>query len=158
MFSINESVNKYVNKKFIHNVNSFYILDDKRDLIFSYNSVDEKVKIVDEVLMSGFITAVTSFIREALEDNLSQVSFGDKKVFSIVDKISNFMFILVCQTDAKPKKIMPLLNELKNSYLNNCTGIQYIRERKKVQSIAQFHDALNRILMPSNAESFLGAI
>ncbi len=113
MFSINESVNKYVNKKFIHHIVSFYILDDKRELIFSYNSINEQVKILDENLMSGFITAVTSFIQETLEDNLSQVSFGDKKVFSILDKISNFMFVLVCEIEARPKKILPLLKDLK---------------------------------------------
>lgn len=158
MFSINESINRYVKKKFILNIKSFYVLDDKRELIFSYNSVDEKTKIVDDSLMSGFITAVTTFIKETLEDNLSQVSFGDKKVFSINDNVSNFMFILICEKDAKSKKILPILKDLENLYLNYCTGIQYIRERRKVQSINQFHDAVNQILIPTNPESFLGAI
>ena len=108
--------------------------------------------------MSSFITAVTNFIRETLEDNLSQVSLGNRKIFSIVDKISNFMFILVCEKDAKAKKILPILGDLKNLYLNNCTGIQYLREARKLQSINQFYDAVNHILLATNAESFLGAI
>jgi hypothetical protein len=157
MFSINESVNKYVKKKFIHNISSFYVLDDKRELIFSYNSVDETSDIMDDNLMSGFITAVTSFIKEALKDNLFQVSLGDKKVFSINDNISNFLFILVCDKDAKYKKIKPIINNLKNLYLNKCTGIQYIREQRKIQSINQFHEAVNQILFPTSAESFLGS-
>jgi hypothetical protein len=158
MFSINESVNKYVNKKFINNIISFYVLDDKRELIFSYNSVDEKTKGMDDNLISGFITAVTHFIRETLKDNLSHISLGDKRVFAIPDNISNFIFILVCDKDAKSKKILPILRDLKNLYFNSCTGIQYIRERRRVQSINQFHDAVDQILIPTTPESFLGAI
>ena len=99
-----------------------YIIDDKGTPIFISENYIQGSGEANHALLSDFVTALQSFAQEFGEDETRVIELSDAKILSSKDNLTNYLFILKCDTNSKNKKMFGILNQIKNIFIEKFTG------------------------------------
>ena len=134
----------------IKEIHRIYIIDSKAKPIYIRENYVQGSGSVDHALMSSFISALETFVREIENQNTEAINLHNEKIFISKDQLTTFLFILCCDPNTKPKKMFKILNDIKNLFINKFTGhfMDSIEEKKKIMN--SFLESLDEILEPSS--------
>lgn len=96
------------------------IINEKKEMIYCYNNPNFN-NDRDESLLSHFILAMNSFAREFGEDKLSSIDLGKEKIYSLAEKSSPYLFVVVCDKNVRISKGSLKLSKIKRFLKENYT-------------------------------------
>ncbi len=146
------------NTKWMEDIKSVMVLDDRREVIFSFaNSVYGDTK--DEGVLSRFMLAMESFAREFGGNELKMVEVGSEKIYLLKDNFSGFLFIAVSHKHTKRKSIFKKLEKIRDMFNENCLEQLISKNLDKKALQMHFLDSLEKLdSNPSSVDNFLIAI
>lgn len=84
------------------------------------------------------------------------IQLGNSTILSSKDELSDIRFVLKCTKDVNQKKMMQVLNKIKNLFINTFTGHLYDADDVQKKLKVEFEDKLNKMLeSESNVSRFL---
>lgn len=131
---------------FIKGIFSVLILEKTSNILFSFENVGSDSEALDRSKFSGFISAIQNFAQEYESDDAHKIEMGNYKILSAKDRVTDIIFALICGKGVKSKKIVPILNQVKNLFINNFTGNLYASEEVKSKITESFRVELEKFL------------
>ncbi len=142
--------------KMADNIKRIYIINGKKELIFSYNNPEYET-IVDESLFSRFILAMNSFAREFGEEQISNIDLGNEKIFYLKDKCKRNLFIVVFNKNVQINRKSIKLDEIKKLIIEKYIKKVYDLDKKKFElSLLELLD--NSLPNCTGVEQFLNSL
>ncbi len=134
---------------------SFYIINGNRDLIYSQENISLAPEGKEHEYISNFLSILETIAMKIgeKEEELRIMVLGHSKFFLSKDKLTNVIFILKCEKDAKQKKIFEKLNKTKNLFIEKFTGNFNSPDDIKLKLMESFTGTLAEII--GNAKSVL---
>ena len=141
----------------IKDIHRIYIIDKNAKLFYLRENYIQGLAPVDHALLSRFVGAMESFTTELGEEKTKIINLGEEKIFVIKDNISEFRFIVCCDMNSKPKKMLRILNNVMNLFLEKFTGYFTASDDIKRKIMGSFVEEINEILNPgSTIETLFG--
>ena len=132
-----------------------YIIDDTGTPIFIRENYIQGSENANHALLSDFVTALQSFAKEFGEEETRIVELSDAKIFSTLDSLTNYLFIIKSDMIAKSKKMFEMLKKIKNLFIDSFMGHLASSEQQKKKIMESFENALNELL-EDPSDKFLG--
>ena len=132
-----------------------YIIDDTGTPIFIRENYIQGSENANHALLSDFITALQSFAKEFGEEETRIVELSDAKIFSTLDSLTNYIFIIKSDINAKSKKIFEILNKIKNLFIDSFMGQLASSNEKKTKIMVSFEHNID-VLLEEPSDKFLG--
>ena len=123
-----------------------YILDDKGTPIFIRENYIQGSGDANHALLTDFVSALQSLAQEFGEDETRVIELSDAKILSTRDKLTDYLFIIKCDTNSKNKKMFGILNQIKNIFIEKFTGHLASSEEIKKKIMLSFEGALNEVI------------
>ena len=123
-----------------------YIIDEQSNPIFIRENYIQGSGDANHALLSDFVTALQSFAREFGEEETRVVELSDAKILSSKDHITNYLFAIKCESNAKNKKMFGILNQIKNLFIDKFTGHLANSEETKKKIMLSFETDLSKII------------
>ncbi|MHA1148833.1 MAG: hypothetical protein ACTSR8_11395 [Promethearchaeota archaeon] len=140
-------------------IKSIYIIDAKGNPFFIRDIFSQGMGDSDHMLLTNFINAIQSFAAELGGGEAKVIKFGDSKIFSTKDPMTNIMFVIKAILKSKDKKLLNLLNQIKNLFIEKFTGNLTADSTTKIRILEDFRDALDELIKPKdNVDAFLTSI
>lgn len=127
-----------------------YIIDDKGTPILIRENYIQGSGDAKHALLSDFVSALQSLAQEFGEDETRVIELSDAKILSTKDKLTNYSFIIKCDTNSKNKKIFGILNQIKNIFIEKFTGYLASTDEIKKKIMLSFERELNEVIVDPN--------
>lgn len=131
----------------IKEIQCIYIIDNMGKPIFIQENYVQGSGNPEHALLSDFISALQSFAKEFGEEETRIVELSDAKIYSIRDKILDYLFIMKCNVNSKNKKMFEILSKIKNLFINKFLGSLILSEDEKKIIMSSFEEELNKLLI-----------
>lgn len=144
----------------MNDVNSVYVLDENQVVIISYENQVENSKDLDSSYFSQFFSAIQMLASEFGKDKeVEEIELGEYRLCASKDHVTNYTFMLNCNKKIKSKKILSILKEIKNRFINIFMGKLNAPPEEKNALIQLYINSLNELFKDQNKLSnFLGAL
>ncbi|MFX1322857.1 MAG: hypothetical protein ACFFAQ_14565 [Promethearchaeota archaeon] len=118
----------------MENIEAIYIINGENQLIFSYESLNERSDNFDYSNISQFFSVIKTFVLKIGEKEAKIIELGNSKIFKTLDYDYNIEVILKCDKNVKEKKASINLTKILNLFINSFIGyfnssIQIKKER-----------------------------
>jgi hypothetical protein len=123
-----------------------YIIDNTGATIFSYQNPIQGTSGINPTLLSHFIYALQSVAKNLEQDEIKGVDIGNNKFFITKEKLTSYLFIIKTSTDIESKRINPILQTIKNKFVELFTGHFSLDVDEKVEILRSFEDYVKEIL------------
>ena len=120
-------------------VHCAYVLDDNGIVVVSYENPLNEIEKLDPSYFSNFFSAIQSLASSFGEGKeVGELELGNHKIVATKDSLTDYYFLITCDPDVKTKKIQPLLNRIKNAYINLFLGNFSVTGEERNEKISQF--------------------
>lgn len=139
----------------MNEINWIYIIDQSGANIFSYQNHVQGGGNGNLALLSHFLFALQSIAKTLKENEIRGVEIGNNRFFLCKEKMSNYLFILKTNRDADSLVIKPILQEVKEKFLEKFTGHFKLVIEDKIELLNAFREDVKAILkQKSNIQKF----
>ncbi|TFG06334.1 MAG: hypothetical protein EU539_07920 [Promethearchaeota archaeon] len=133
----------------IKEIRKIFIIDSEAKPVYIRENYIQGSGQVNYALLSKFIKALQIFAKEYGDDEETRIiEMGGQKIFALKDEFTNFQYVMVCQKDSNHKKMLKILNNIKNLFIEKFMGKYHSDNETKTQAMNSFILGLNEILEP----------
>jgi len=100
----------------MENIEAIYIINGENQLIFSYESLNERSDNFDYLNISQFFSVIKTFALKIGEKEAKIIELGNSKIFKTLDDDYNIEVILKCNKNLKEKKASINLTKILNLF------------------------------------------
>ena len=137
-------------------IHAIYIVKSDGTPIFIQDYHTQGSQHMDHILLTNFMNAFQSFATELGGEQLETIKFGDSKILMTKDQLTNIRFAIRADLKEKDKKLLPILRDIKNLFIQESTGKLYSNGEEKQKFLSSFEEKLHNLLnLQKNVESFL---
>jgi len=137
-------------------IHGIYIVKSDGTPIFIQDYHTQGSQHMDHILLTNFMNAFQSFATELGGEQLETIKFGDFKILMTKDQLTNIRFAIRADLKEKDKKLLPILRDIKNLFIQESTGKLYSNGEEKQKFLSSFEEKLHNLLnLQKNVESFL---
>jgi hypothetical protein len=127
-----------------------YIIDSSGATIFGYDNYVKGNSEVNHTLLSHFIYALQSVAKNMGEDETKEVEINKNRFFLIKEKLTSYLFIIKTKLNAKSEVISPILNKIKEKFVEKFTGHFTLPVQDKIELLRSFKEDVKRIIEGKN--------
>ena len=131
--------------KNIEGLESIYIFNSERKLIYVQEYKAQNTQIYHPEALSDFLSLVKSLARSLGEDEINSVEIGNSVIYTLQDKVKNILFVLKCEKNGNKKKIIELLKTIMNEFIITFDGNFNKPLNKKEKLMELFIIAIGKI-------------
>ncbi len=136
-----------------------YIVNEDGKSLYTQEFFHQGTDEMDTALLSNLMSAFQMFASEIGEGGTNSIELGNSSIFSIVDPLTQVKFLLRTVKSTKQKKMMKILSQIKNTYINIFTGHHHDGEESIMKLNSKLSDEIEGILgKKSSAADFLRSI
>jgi len=106
----------------MENIEAIYIINGENQLIFSYESLNERSDNFDYLNISQFFSVIKTFALKIGEKEAKIIELGNSKIFKTLDYDYNIEVILKCDKNVKEKMASINLTKILNLFINSFIG------------------------------------
>ena len=103
-------------------IEAIYIINGENQLIFSYESLNERSDDFDYSNISRFFSVIKTFALKIGEKEAKIIELGNSKIFKTLDDEYKIEVILKCDNNIKDKKASINLKKILNLFINSFIG------------------------------------
>lgn len=103
-------------------IEAIYIINGENQLIFSYESLNERSDDFDYSNISRFFSVIKTFALKIGEKEAKIIELGNSKIFKTLDDEYKIEVILKCDKNIKDKKASINLKKILNLFINSFIG------------------------------------
>ncbi len=122
------------------------IIDEKGEPFYTYERYNQGSSENSEWMFSNFVQSLQLFACSLGENEVNAITLGDYKIYAAKDKVTNMVFYLRCEINAKPKKINQILGQMKSIFIEKFLGNLNATEDRKRELLNSFARDLMIIL------------
>jgi len=134
----------------MNGINGLYIINFEGGLIYWQENISQNSEKIEEEIDYEHITSLISTLEvlalEIGEKDVKILMLGYNRYLVSKDKLTDITFILKCNKNVNSKKIFHLLNQIKNTFIDNFTGSFNSPQIDKVRIMKSFINSLYEII------------
>ena len=140
-------------------INWIYIIDNSGATVFSFENRVQGDSGPTSALLSHFLFALQAIAKTLKNNEVRSVEMSNNRFFLCKENMTSYLFIIKTNRDADTHIITPVLNEIKNKFVEKFTGHFKLVVEDKIALLNAFkEDIKNIIQQKSNIEKFVDTL
>jgi len=127
-----------------------YIIDKSGTTVFSYDNYTQGTSDVNHTLLSHFILALQSIVKNIEEEEIKEVNIDKNNFYLIKEKLTGFLFIIKTKPNAKSEIVESILKKIKGKFVERFTGHFTLPVQDKIKLLNSFKEDVKRIIEGKN--------
>ncbi|MFX1443258.1 MAG: hypothetical protein ACFFHV_07595 [Promethearchaeota archaeon] len=140
-------------------INWIYIIDSSGATILSFENQIQGTGVSTSALLSHFLFALQSIAKTLQNNEIRSVEMSNNRFFLCKENMTNYLFIIKTNRDADTRVITPVLNEIKNKFLEKFKGHFRLDIEDKIALLNAFKEEIKNIVNEkTNIEKFVDTL
>lgn len=140
----------------MNEISAIYIIDTTGATIFSYEHHVQGLSSPNIALLSHFLSALKSTAKNLHSNEIKSIDISNNKFFLNREKKSSFLFILKSETNTTSKTIEPILQKIKEKFVEKYIKPTLLQIEDKIEVLDLFKEDIKDMLKhKSNNETFM---
>ena len=127
----------------MNDIKWIYMINNRGSLVLIYKNTNQGAVEPNYSILSHFIFALQSVAGKFEEDEVKVIEIENENFFMIEEKLSSSFFILKSDNGVSPKKIYPILREIKNKFTERFSGNENLDLHQKQELFKSFKKEIN---------------